>query len=488
MKKPWASWEEDYLRKSWPAKTDEEIAKVLGRTAQAVLTRRYKLGVRIDPADWSPEEDAYILEHWHDQNDEQTAEALNRAPHAVYQRGVTLGLIRRKPVVKGSRVWTPEEIAYLRENWGVVSVKTMCKRLDRTPAAIYTMKTKLGLGAFLDSGDYITLNQLLAAFTGTTAAYSYKQTSWVKNRGMPVHTRLINEKRVRVVYLEEFWGWAEKNRSFLDFSKMEPLTLGEEPEWVAEQRRKDYVAFAAQRKDPWTSAEDQRLIYLLKQHKYGYAELSDLLHRSAGAIQRRCTDLGVKERPVKADNHSKESAWTDADFQALADGIRRGDSYTEIGRAVGRSEKAVRGKVYFVYLTENADKIRAMMGDGPWGGGAPEPTVKQAVHLSRCRTAVKKDLSILVALLRRRMNELGYDPYWQRFMCMNWDDINGCSAGCTDCDSCAEFRRIKPQYCARCGGTFYERLENRFCQACRTARKKAAQRKYARLHAGRSQR
>lgn len=65
---------------------------------------------------------------------------------------------------------------------------------------------------------------------------------------------------------------------------------------------------------------------------------------------------------------------------------------------------------------------------------------------------------------------------------MNWDDIGGCSAGCTDCDSCTAFRRIQPQYCARCGGTFYERKENRFCAACRIARKKQAQRHWCRVN------
>ena len=65
---------------------------------------------------------------------------------------------------------------------------------------------------------------------------------------------------------------------------------------------------------------------------------------------------------------------------------------------------------------------------------------------------------------------------------MNWDDIGGCAAGYKDCDSCSEFRRIPPQYCARCGGTFYERKENRFCSACRTARKKQAQRRWCRLN------
>lgn len=470
----WSEQELQHLRTSWPDKSDQEIGKDLKRSAWAVQTMRYKLGIHIDPADWTPEEDAYILEHWKDQTDDQTAAALNRTPHAVYKRGVSMGLIRRKPGEKGHRPWTPEEEEYLQESWGSVSIQTMCSTLNRSKAAIITRSQKLGLGSFILSGDYITLNQLLVACTGTKAAYSYKTTSWVKNRGLPVHTRLIREKRVKVVYLEEFWPWAEKNRSFLDFSKMEPLILGEEPEWVAEQRRKDYQAYAHQRKDPWTAYEDIQLARLLKEHKYGYAELSDKLHRSAGAIQRRINDLGLKERPIKADNHSKDSVWTDEDFQALADGIRRGDSYTKIGKAVGRSEKAVRGKVYFVYLTENADKIRAMMGDGPWGAGAPVPTVKQGVVLSRCRTQTKKDLSSLCGLLRYHLNKLGYEPYWQRHMCMNWDDLDGCTAGCTDCDDCTEFRRIPPQYCARCGATFYERQENRFCAKCRKARKAQA--------------
>ena len=153
-----------------------------------------------------------------------------------------------------------------------------------------------------------------------------------------------------------------------------------------------------------------------------------------------------------------------------------------LGKAVGRSEKCVRSKVYNDYLTENADKVREMLGDGAWGTGTPEMDVRHGFYISRTRQQVRRDLSVLDALLRKRMNDLGYDPYWQRFMCMNWDDVGGCSAGCTDCDSCTAFRRIQPQYCARCGGTFYERKENRFCAACRTARKKQAQRHWCRVN------
>ncbi len=382
--------------------------------------------------------------------------------------------------------WTKDEIAYLSERWGCVSIPAIAKKLGRSVCAVKMKAGKLGLGDQRLNGGYISLSQLLIAVLGSNSSISYVMKSWVKNRGLPVHTKKIVNNSIRVVYLDEFWDWAEKNRSFIDFSKFEPLALGEEPAWVAQQRKKDHQGYAIQRKDPWTVDDDSRLIMYLKQYKYGYAELSEMLGRSAGAIQRRCQNLGIKERPVKADNHGAAARWTDDDFSILADGIRNGEGYCAISRKLGKSGKAVRGKVYFVYLTEDADKVRQMLGDGKWGDGAPIPTVRQGFHLSRTRTEVRDYLERLVGVLYRRTVELkkvDYDWFFQRKVCEKWDELDSiCTAGCTDCDACAEFVRIKPQYCARCGGTFYERKENRICPTCRTERKKSAQRKWAALH------
>lgn len=427
---------------------------------------------------WTEAETAYIRENCKTMSDAEMGAALKRSAGAVANARRNMRLGKQVP-------WTQDEEEYLQEMWGSRSIPAIAKHLGRTVNAVKVRVARLGLGPSLMGGEYITFNQLVIAVTGGNSGYTYKMKSWAENRGLPIHTKRVEKCSWRVIYVDEFWDWAEKNRSFIDFSKMEPLALGEEPDWVAEQRRKDFTAFSIQRKDPWTADEDSRLICLLKQHKYGYSELSSILHRSGGAIQRRCTDLGLKERPVKADNHGEGVAWTQDDYDILADGIRHGDSYTMIGQAIGKSEKAVRGKVYFVYLTENADKIRSMMGNRPWGFGAPEPTVKQGATLSRTRTEVRKNLSLLDALLRKRMNELGYEPYWQRHMCMKWDDIKGCGAGCSDCDSCAEFERIKPQYCRVCGDIIIDRkiIKWRVCDRCKTARKKQYQRRWARAHA-----
>lgn len=377
----------------------------------------------------------------------------------------------------GNRPWTPEAEEYLIDKWGTVSIPSIAKKLGRTVNAVKGRANRLGLGSVLGAGDYVTFNQLMIVLTDNSKSYSYQMKSWVKNRGMPVHTKRVDKCTFRVVYLDEFWSWAEKHRSFIDFSKMEPLALGAEPSWVAQQRKIDVISFANQRKDPWTQAEDERLRFLLKQHKYTWAEISHAIQRSAGAIQRRCNDLGLKERPLRANPHNP---WSDEDLQLMAEMIRQGCSYTMIGDACGgRSEKAVRGVVFNKYHTEVMDKVRAMLGDGPWGHGAPEPTVKSEKH----KEIVKKPIRRLCELLLIQRNTLGWDDYWQRDMCQHWDDVRGCLMKSPNCDDCTKFQRIQPQYCRLCVREFLDRKQQELCPQCRTMKKKSAQKKYAVLHA-----
>lgn len=298
-----------------------------------------------------------------------------------------------------NRTWTKEEVEYLKEKWGNVSIPILAKKLNRSVNAVKLKAGRLNLGPMLENGAYVTLNQLAIALTGKNFS-SYCKKSWIENRGMPVHNKKVIKNTFKIVYLDEFWKWAEKNRSFLDFSKMETLTLGKEPEWVNEQRKKDYTSNTLQRKDKWTPYEDDKLRYLLKQQKYGYAEVAEILHRSEGAIQRRCADLGIRERPVKADICG--NLWTDDMYRIIAKGIKNGDSYSLIANRIGKSEKAVRGKVYNKYLTESADKVRTMIGDGQWGDNAPEPKVKQALYLSHTRRVCRQNLTDLVGLLKYR--------------------------------------------------------------------------------------
>ena len=385
---------------------------------------------------------------------------------------------------RAHKTWNEDEILYLREKWGNTSVDSISRYLGRSKVAVMEKSQRLGLGAFFDNAyRYVTRHALVVALG--RGSYSYKEISWIKNRGLKTHKIKRYNKVFEVIYLEEFWKWAYENQSFLDFSRFEKYALGPEPEWVERKRKADFVHSAKFLKTPWTQAEDLRLRCLLKEHKYGFKELSILLNRTEGAIQRRINDLKIKERPVKADNHIK---WTKEEYLRLGEMIKAGYKYEQMSDVLEKSAKAIRGRVFDMYFTEKLDVVRKYIGNGDWGDGRPDIQLR---YLKKLPSDEREDIKCIISELAFIIREYAkaqsgaskqYREYWQKDICKNWDDVFGCTAQESDCDSCSSFSRIKVQYCKRCGKDFYERKQNDICKSCREARLRQARRKWAILH------
>ena len=252
------------------------------------------------------------------------------------------------------RNWTQEEYDYLQDKWGTISLKGIAKKLNRSENSIHIKVQRLGLGAFLESGEYVSWNQFLKAL-GILGGSGYKQISWVRNRSFPIKTKKVNDCSFKVVYLEDWWKWAEQNKYFLDFSSFDNMALGEEPAWVKEKRRHDIEANRKYIKTPWTITEDKQLEKLCTDYKYTYSDISRRMRRTEGAIQRRCNDLKLIARPLR---ESPRSIWEDWQFTKLEELIDSGVNYEVMSEVIGKSVKAIRGKVYILYGTENLDKVR----------------------------------------------------------------------------------------------------------------------------------
>lgn len=257
----------------------------------------------------------------------------------------------------GAKKWTAEEIEYLKESWGNKSIATIAKKLNKSENAVINKKNRLGLGPFIDRQGYYTMKRLTDALG--VDCNGYKTISWVEKRGLKTHRLKCNKQTYRVIHIHEFWEWAEKNLGFLDFSNFEKYALGAEPEWVDKKRVRDRLKNKQQIKyGLWTKDEDERLLKYLKAYKYSLVEISKKLHRTCGAVQRRCTDLGYKERPLRESTHSK---WSEEQLQLLKETIIDGCNYLEMQDKIGKSEKAIRGKVYCLYKTECLDKVRMIL-------------------------------------------------------------------------------------------------------------------------------
>lgn len=236
--------------------------------------------------------------------------------------------------------WSVEELNYLENKWGDISIPAIAKNLNRSINAVVLKANRTGLGMHLHSGNEITLFQLISAM-GKKNNFSWYVDKWIRY-GIPFKYKKSINKRYKVIKIEDFWKWAVKNKDILDFSTFEENMLGKEPIWVIEKRKADIIE-SRYKKTPWTKEEDNLLRSLLNSYRFSYIEISKRLNRTEGGIKRRMQDLKIKQRPLKADNHI---AWSNEETELLIRLRNEGYRCDVISEKIkNRSAQAVRGKL-----------------------------------------------------------------------------------------------------------------------------------------------
>ncbi len=247
--------------------------------------------------------------------------------------------------------WPKEKEEYVEAVWGTVPIPKIAEKLGKTVNAVKLKAYKLGLGRHIHSGEHITLNQLCRALN---VSYSYTVIKSANN-GMPIKRKKSINKQYKVIYVKDFWEWAERNKMKVDFSKVERFALGTEPPWVEYKREADIKANKF-KKTPWTQKEDERLKEMLNSARYGYRETSILLQRTEAAIIRRMNDLKLTQRPIKACKHNP---WTPAEEEMLVEMYYKGYIAEVISEEIPkRSAKAIQGKIERMVKEGQLEKSR----------------------------------------------------------------------------------------------------------------------------------
>lgn len=71
------------------------------------------------------------------------------------------------------RIWTEEDINYLREKWGLVSVDVIAQKLNRTVISVRKKASYLKLGKWIDNIQYIKFRELIMALGYSESGYCY---------------------------------------------------------------------------------------------------------------------------------------------------------------------------------------------------------------------------------------------------------------------------------------------------------------------------
>ena len=134
--------------------------------------------------------------------------------------------------------WTREEEEQLAEEWGMYSADTIAKRLGRTRDAVIVRVARLGLGAHLENSAMISFNVLIKEL-GFSGGYEWQLQKFTE-AGLKIHMQRVKDCSFRMVDIDEFWEFAEKNKHLIDFSRLEENALGAEPDWVKAKRTEDF--------------------------------------------------------------------------------------------------------------------------------------------------------------------------------------------------------------------------------------------------------
>ena len=154
-----------------------------------------------------------------------------------------------------------------------------------------------------------------------------------------------------------------------------------------------------------------------------------------------------------------------------------------IAESIGKSAKAVRGRVYNMYLTENLDKAREIIGNGNFGDNRPSRKLKQWNAMNTEERIQTRDLMIrFTAILKHefkiQIDQTEWGEFFQKDTCQNFCSDCLKTSGC---DECLNYKKVEPQICKMCGKTCYEKKVINFCAACRNMRMRNYLRKRAAL-------
>lgn len=245
--------------------------------------------------------------------------------------------------------WTEDELEYLEEKVGKIKLSAIAKTLDRSLNAVELKAKRLGLSGTKYESGKLTANELAQALNVDLKVV----TRWVAKKGLKAAKRATREKaKFILIDVQNFWKWAKDNKDKINFSKIEPYQLLPEPDWVEEERKKDYHAIPKRTAQKWTDEEDKQMILMIK-GGYTQQQIGEALKRSDVSVQRRLSRLKEWGRVPKAKITLR---WSEKELQMFYELDAKGLSDEQIACEMGRETGHI------------TDKRRRLRNEGKYQG------------------------------------------------------------------------------------------------------------------------
>lgn len=194
------------------------------------------------------------------------------------------------------RRWNDNEYEYIERRWGKENIPQIAKALNRSENAVKLKIVRQGLGRAVTNAECLNARQasdLLGIDIHTVTDY------WTKKCGLKYTKIAPHGTRLQMfIKVTDLFKWLEKNQDKWDSRKLEQFSFGFEPEWLKQKRISDSKKPKNKAKI-YTPREDTLLKMYFYDRSCSYAEIGEIMERSASSVQHRLFRLNKKKKTEK---------------------------------------------------------------------------------------------------------------------------------------------------------------------------------------------
>lgn len=317
-----------YILDNWGKESPHSMKNKFGCTWYAVCKVAESHGLEIPKSNaWTEEEIKALKELADKYHYTEIAKIMGKTENAIYLKARKLGIT----LIQDRRKWTVEEETLLSDLWGVKSIEYIAKKMKRTVFSIKVKAVRMELGPMIRNNyDVITISDMVDLLNVTRDRII---DSWVKLGLKLKKAKLTNKMSYYTISWKDLMDFLENNQNEWDSRNVEKNMLGIEPDWLQKKRKRDTIENPLWYRK-WTEDEIKKAESLFKNGKT-YQEISSIIDRSEWAVANLLRNLGY--------SYMLPQYWKGKEIKYLRENYQD-MTYQEIAEELGRTTKAISAK------------------------------------------------------------------------------------------------------------------------------------------------
>lgn len=317
-----------YIIENWGKESPHSMKKKFGCTWYAVCKIAENNGLEIPTSKEWKEEEITILKELSDKyHYTEIAKMMGKTENAIYIKARRLGIT----LIQDRRKWTHEEETMLSDLWGSKSIEYIAKKMKRTVFSLKIKAVRMELGPMIRNNyDLITISDIVDMLDVSRDRII---NTWVKLGLKLRQTKLTKNMSYYTITWKDLMEFLESNQNEWDSRKLERNMLGSEPEWLQEKRKQDVEENPLWYRK-WTEDEIKLAESLFKNGKT-YQEISSIIDRSEWAVANLLRNIGY--------SYMLPQFWKGKELKYLKENYQN-MTYQEIAEELGRTTKAISAK------------------------------------------------------------------------------------------------------------------------------------------------